>query len=283
MGGDCAQSVHDFLVQPCCTSITDYEVRIVQGNRLLRCIEQLDDYSKLAHSSLRDHVNLLLTKARQGGLSSGGKGMENSMWPLYERIIRLHSLQVDFFAAAVYDIQLVIPLTQSTPFTKEISSIITNISRPEDILRFADDPDDYSPLVTIIESLDNALSISESFRSPLVEEIRKNIQTIRKCFVVFLEAFARASVHERQAMMSTKAQISGIGLHFFTLEQPEALKLLCRSEQGQIRKENTSGSHAVCHREGIFYKANPEGRGFINPGAEFAVYSVYQMPDTPKE
>ena len=127
-------------------------------------------------------MNVLLTKARQGGLSSGGLGMENSMWPLYERIIRLHSLQVDFFAAAVYDIQLVIPLTQSTPFTKEISSIITNISRPEDILRFADDPDDYS----IIESLDNALSISESFRSPLVEEIRKNIQTIRKCLLCFL-------------------------------------------------------------------------------------------------
>lgn len=206
--------------------------------------------------------------------------VQDSFWPLYERILQLPSLKPDLFGAAIATLHEKLPYAiQSDPLVEQLQELLPQLQPPAHY--FWDQADFAIPLQRLEKVKQSCVlllhRLAEASIESHVQVFCGPLKSILETYRTFLDELDKASDGKRRELLTPQAQLSGVGLGFFSLAQSQARELLSRDEKGEICKKNQLGTHAVCHKQGVYYKPNPEGMFYIGPEMEFAVYAFYQL------
>ncbi|MDQ2994744.1 MAG: hypothetical protein M3R00_07350 [Pseudomonadota bacterium] len=98
-----------------------------------------------------------------------------------------------------------------------------------------------------------------------------------KYYEDFRDALCQEGADKAKLLEST-AYICGIDLEYYEISNEDALKILVRTETGEIDPANTSdGVHPGLRYKGIYCKPNTIGGEFLQPGYENAIGKIYQL------
>ncbi len=273
-----SSQLEETLQREPCFQLEQYQIRTLQIRAALSTAEQVPATEELC-AALRQQLTYAEYAAKTLCQNSTTP-LEDSLWQLQERILRLPSLEPDFFGAAVATLNEKLSSTiQDDALIVEIKALLPRLLPPAHYLW-----DRTSPLQELLEKLEAlkelTLALVERLKD-FTEGYRQNfhapLNRIYEIYQRFVEEFNKASNEEKEILRTPKAQLSGIGLGFFLLDREVALDLLSLNAEGKICKKNLQGVHPVCHKEGVFYKPNSIRDFYINPGIEFAIYAFYQL------
>ena len=188
-----------FQKEPC-FQLEQMQVRILQ----LR--ETLSQAQKLSHAGrLTTVLTQHLLHAQQAAsllYRESVTPVQDSLWPLYERILRLPTLEPDLFGAAVATIQEKLPHADSTnPFVEGMQTLLPKLLPPAHYLWGQNPP--------FTEALEQLKQIKQTSRLLLhrlekTEGYLKNfydpLQSLYETYHSFLEEFDNASDQKKAAM-----------------------------------------------------------------------------------
>ncbi len=261
-----------------CFQLDQYQIRILQLKEMLKDAQGLSGSERLL-----DALNQHLIHAEQAATAlylHSFTPVQDSFWRLYERILQLPSLKPDLFGAAIAMLHEQLPYAiQDDPLIERLRGLLPELQPPA--CYFRSQPDSTESLKRIEEVKQTCVTLLHHLQGRSSESRVKvfcaPLKSILGIYRSFLDEFSKASEGKRRELLTPQAQLSGVGLGFFSLDQSEARDLLSRDEKGNICKKNKDGIHAVCHKQGVYYKPNPEGMFYIGPEMEFAVYAFYQL------
>jgi len=255
--------------EPCFT-LEQYQFRILQLRSLHKCF---DDHPNAAQfiSLLNKHMVHAETAARN---HQSQNPIQDSLWMLIERILNLPTITPDLFGAAVATLQENLPNAVNSDQILRLKTLFTRLVPPAHYF-WGKNPPYHEELECVENILQELSSILDSGGS--ITKFQAPLQSIYDSYQSFIQEFRYSTPEEQAQLIVPKAQIAGVGLGFFSIDQYVARLLLSKDEKGDIRKSNSFGIHPVRHEAGVFYKPNPEDRNFIGPEKEFAVYALYQM------
>ena len=207
--------------------------------------------------------------------------VQDSLWPLYDRILRLTGIEPDYFSTSVASLhEKSLDIGKNDLLAKNIQDLLPRLLPPSHYLWNQSPP--YTDALQQLEDIQrsckfllNHMKRKTSMTNAL--QFRSSLESIFEFYNDFMNHFRSASEEVKEEMIMPKAQLSVIGLGIFLLDQKVVRNLISSDESGKVIKTNQFGTHAVCHKEGVFYKANSIGRNFIGPEREFAIYAMYHL------
>ena len=269
--------LNETLQQQPCFQLEEYQTRIVQLRQMLEQIDKIPAAEPLCYV-IKQH--LIHAEQAAGTLYRNSQNpVHDSLWPLYERILKLPTLTPDLFGAAVATLEEKLPQAlKSDPLTQQLTHLLPKLQPPTHYLVNEEAPFT-APLETLEEIKQKSLHLLHRLKQApqgYLKNLIAPLESIFESYRSFLEKFHKASSEKKELLRIPKAQLSGVGLGFFSLDPKVARALLSRNEEGKLCKTNETGTHAVCYQAGVFYKPNSEGSFYIRPEMEFALYAFYQ-------
>ncbi len=289
------------IQQEPCLKLEQYQTRILQLRIMMRAAKMLPAAEVLCAALAQQLAQA--EYAAETLYRDSATPVQDSCWPLYERILRLPSLEPDTFGNAIAALNEKLPhAIQDTPLIAQIQELLPLLLPPTHYLWGKHPPFDESlqkmeeikkKSLRLLHRLKNAAEIYQTaFRAPL--------KIVFETYRSFLEEFTSASEQEKEALCVPKAQLTGVGLGFFLLDREVARDLLDLHEQHKTCREIKESAQTVCCREGVFYKPSSISGCYINreeedahaifckkdasklgwninPGVEFAVYAFHQL------
>ena len=272
--------INESLQRETCFQLEQFQIRIVELKNLIRKLQSSKfDFQRLI-SILNEHLVKTQNEAKTLYCNSDIP-VQDSFWPLFDRILNLPSLEADHFSSAIAFLKEKLPSADSSNYIViTLANLFGKLHPPSHF--FLDQTTDIedAKIIQKIEALSEGLSkliqrISNT--EGLITIFQASIHTIYHCYRRFISEFSAASDQQKEEMKIIKAQLSGAGLGYFVLNKTIALNLLSKDISGKGYKKNQLGTHSVYLEEGVYYKPNPEGRHYIGPEMEFAIYSFYQI------
>ena len=252
------QFVIDFInssFQNCyCKLFLEYQIRYVEIEILLKNSNTKENLQKC----LNNHKNHLITEIKKT------VGNTNS-WELFEKILSLPSIEPDYFTYSYIKLSENI----STKISNEIIERINKLLNKLEIVQF----DKISKEENLIFQDEISILIDQ-----IIEIQLNNYNQYLKPLQMILQCFKTIKYDENDENINCmKASICGIDLGYFLIDQDIARELLSIDEDGNEKKFNKTGTHAVCKKNGIFYKPNSNYDLPIAPQREFAISSMYKI------
>jgi hypothetical protein len=255
--------------------LDELQIRILHFRLMLEQANQLNTGSKLTQV-LNQHL-IYAENAARALYQESATAVHDSMWPLYERVLQLPTIKPDLFGAAVSTLYEKLPSAIESELVLKLKQLLPELMPPENYFWKRDPETSQSILQNISSQCTDLLNQLNKAPEGFIKGFVSSLESINDRYVNFMKEYQTADQEQQQVLCVPKAQLSGVGLGFFSLDQGVARRLLCRNEKGLIHKENLFGTHAVCCERDVFFKPNPEGRLYIGPELEFAIYAFYQL------
>ena len=192
--------------------------------------------------------------------------------------MQLPSIEPNLFGAAVAALHEKLPRLVDGELKKRISSILPLLLPPSHLFISREENEAINQIETIKQLCYQILQMLKYTEGYVTSFIRP-IEGIHRTFHNFLEEFTTQGIssEKKDELLTVRAELSGVGLGYFSLAPEVAYRLLSKAPNGQNCRTNQHGTHAVHQENGVFYKPNPVGRFRIGPEVEFAIYALYQL------
>lgn len=215
-------------VEPC-FELEKYQTRILQLNTMLIQAKQLSHGEHLC-SVLNRHL-IHAQQAAKTLHQNSAIPIQDSIWELYERILQLPTLQPDLFGAAVATLYEKLSYADSShELIKRLTELLPILLPPSHYLWMGTPPFTDS-LLKLQEIKLEVLRLSHHFKqlSPgHMQTFYIPLENIFEIYRNFIDEFTNASEEQQMALCMPKAQLSGVGLGFFSLDAEVAQALLSR-------------------------------------------------------
>jgi hypothetical protein len=270
-----SKSLNEVIQKESCFQLDELQMRILLLKSMISYANNVESGNKLVHI-LNQHLLHSETAARALHHDSVTP-VQDSMWGLYERVLKLPSLKPDLFGAAKATIHENLPTVIGSELLTNISKLLPDLIPPENFFWKQEFTIALEGISKVAKECSQIVTSLKEAPEGKIKTLLLPLEEICDIYDSFLTEFQHATPNKQNELIIPKAQLTGVGLGIFSLDQNTAMRLLCRDINGTRYKENTFGTHSVCYEGGVFYKPNPEGRFYIGPEVEFAVYAFYHL------
>lgn len=278
-------------------SVEDLQMRVV----FLQNIHSLvsNEFSEPDRSFLQC-LEKLITDGKefiQSVLKNSIRSLQDRLWPLYERILSLPELRVDFFSYSLSRLKEILHFVdqqeegaggggEEEEFTDSLELLLgsANMQHPI-ILSILPTEQAEAKIRRMIEVL--AVFSQQVEKLPNNShkkrlQILDHLKILLDCYDASLSRLSKANDKETKMCEAT---LTGIGLGFFLINQRMARAIASLSKEGKEVKSNRSGNRSVSEINGIFFKLNPDKTmsvyDEIHPELEDTVSAVYRLLQQP--
>lgn len=244
------------LHQPFLT-IEDFQMRLVFFYNLLE-----DCQRKTFKPTFLEGLKNLIAQTRKMILTFLRRSdslEKEKMWPLFEKILALPGIQVDFLGYALAKLRGVLKQESLQDDTRPVVEKL-----------------EHQVSVFLSDEKIHSSNIMNQAKKMLISLDDRLLFQLEDAILTILEVCQLADVEE----IRSKAKITGAGLGFFLIDQKLARSIVSRNEKGETLKTNIKGSSCVSHINGLFFKSIPESNSLgenIHPEREFALMSIYHL------
>lgn len=244
-----------------CITFQDYQVRYVEFEILLEQanLKQKENIVK----SLQSNKEILLNEIDRFIKSSVNTSYS---WNLFNKIISLPSIEPDYFTQSIVYLKEYQETKRTMPNETNIFVEFLNIIQDKKLHEISQRENE--SLKIDILNINQTILNTEIKNNP---KILKSLNQIHRCLKnIKYDA-------DQNNINNPKASICGVDLGYFLIDQEIARELLSVNKKGIQEKQNDTGTHAVCKKNGVFYKPNTNNIYIIQPEIEFAIHSLYNF------
>ncbi len=271
----CAK-LNEMLQAKFCLRAEDFQERIAFLRNFITLVKELSGAHRL-EAVLRQHI-VYTEQTAKILYRTSFIPVQDSIWPLYERILNLPTLKPDYFGAAVATLhEKLLYADAKNPLAQQLQKAVLGLRAPAHQLRenFSSPKAQLEELEEIVFRWKTLLHEARRCEEQSIQAMVDSLQVVIETYQNFIEDLKGVKTEEeRGVLLEPKAQLTGAGCGFFCVSQQVARTLLCLDARGRAAKKLVGG-RALAHLEGVFYKPNPEGMHHIRPEMELAVYSLY--------
>ena len=187
-----------------------------------------------------------------------------NIYSLYQKMLSTETIEPDYFKISKISLEEKIKSVVSSDLKEKMESLIRELKEPF-YYHTAEEYHKKEKLELDIEGIMEELSLQ---RTPL--NLFNEFNCIKKCYSEF-----------DAEKCENKASLCGIDLPHLLISQKVARELLSYDENCVAKAVGSKSSHAVCFKEGVFYKPNydvdNDNPQYISPEKEFAIHSFYNV------
>ena len=191
--------LNETLQQQPCFQLEEYQTRIVQLRQMLEQTDKIPATETLCYV-IKQH----LTHAEQAAgtlYKNSQTPVHDSLWPLYERILKLPTLTPDLFGAAVATLEEKLPQAlKSDPLTRQLTHLLPKLQPPTHYLVNEEAPFT-APLKTLEEIKQKSLHLLHRLKQApqgYLKNLIAPLESIFESYRSFLEKFHKASSEKKE-------------------------------------------------------------------------------------
>ena len=246
-----------------CKTLEEFHIRIVEITMLSNVLQKLPKKRKVIESIVQKQKDV----TDEGLRTLLAANNISNIYSLYQKILRIETIEPDYFRISKISLEEKMKSVVSSDLKEKMENLIKELKEPF-YYHIAEELQTKEKLELDIEGIMEELSLQQT---PLNLFLFNAFNCIKKCYSEF-----------DPAKSENKAFICGIDLPHLLISQNVARELLSYNENCVVAKAvGSKGTHAVCFKEGVFYKpnydVNDDTPQYISPEKEFAIHSFYNL------